>query len=96
MPDSGSFSRIASAAIPLQGGILCVQPPLKRMPVQFSAGSAGPDDCSGSYDQHLSQADLTALGVAAGDDIFVQYWFRDLTQPFGVAFSTALQATLQP
>lgn len=90
------FWGLGSAAIPLQGGILCVQPPLKRMPVQFSAGNIGPDDCSGGFDQHLSQADLTALGVASGDDIFAQYWFRDLTQPFGVAFSTALQASVQP
>lgn len=66
-----------AASIPFAGGTLCVQPPLVRTPLQGSGGNPPPDDCSGGYDFHASQAWMASQGLSAGDTVYAQYWQRD-------------------
>ena len=68
------------AAYPFQDGLLCVQPPLARMTVQNSGGSAA---CSGLYSQTLSEL-IATLPIA--QTVNCQYWFRDA----GAASTTGL------
>jgi len=71
------FHGTASASAPFAGGTLCVQPPLVRTPLQSSGGNPPPNDCSGGYDFHASQAWMASQGLSAGDTVYAQYWQRD-------------------
>lgn len=69
-----------AAALPFQGGTKCVAPPLQRLPVQSSGGSAvGTTDCSGSL-----VADVDAWIVSGADPalvvgvhVYAQFCYRD-------------------
>jgi len=84
-----------SAALPFLSGTLCVQPPLRRTPVQSSGGNPPPDDCSGSF-----SLDFNAL-IQGGSDPFLvpgqqvdaQYWSRDplIGDGSGASLSNALE-----
>ena len=80
------------AAIPLQGGTLCVKPPFTRTPVQTSNGNPPPDDCSGSF-----AFDFNALiqaggnpGLVVGAQVQCQYWYRDPQSPSTTGLTDAL------
>jgi len=79
------------AAIPFQGGWLCVNPPTKRTPVQSSGGSAGAPDCSGAFDYRWADAYTTSQGIGAGDAIHLQYWYRDPASPSTTGLSDGLE-----
>jgi hypothetical protein len=84
---------------PLLGGTLCVGPPLTRAAAQNSGGNPPPaNDCSGTYNFHLSEAYMAANSLDAGDLFYCEWWMRDPPHPdgFGVGFSNALQVILQP
>jgi hypothetical protein len=86
----------AQAAIPFQGGYLCVQPPTQRTPAQSSGGNAGADDCSGSFAFALTAAYASQLGLAPGDTLNVQYWYRDPHSPSTTGLTDALAIELRP
>ena len=46
-------------------------------PVQNAGGNVGPDDCSGSFSFHVSQAFLATENLVWGDTVYTQYWYRD-------------------
>lgn len=86
-----------AAAIPFQGGTLCVGGQVKRTPGQGSGGSAVGSDCSGSF-----SFDFNAY-IASGVDpvlafptqpVNAQYWSRDVTASFGSSLTDALQFTV--
>lgn len=82
----------APAALPFQGGTLCVALPIRRTTLQDSAGEPGSEDCSGTYSFHMSQAYMASQGVAFGDVIHAQYWSRDpLSSPYPAGLTDALQ-----
>ena len=95
------FYGFGQAAVPFLGGTLCVQPPLRRTPVQNSGGNGPPsDDCSGTY-----AFDFNALiqgggdpGLVAGADVYAQYWGRDPadTTGFGSSLTDAISFTIAP
>lgn len=95
------FYALSPAALPFQGGTLCVGTPLTRTPGQNSGGNPPPaSDCSGSFafDFNVwanSGADPLLVPGAA---VFAQFWSRDLGDPagFGSSLSDALAFTLQP
>jgi hypothetical protein len=89
---------LAPAAIPFQGGRLCVHPPLIRTQVQDSGGTTGTVDCSGTYDFHVTQAWLAQHGWSAGQVLFAQYWSRDPQHPdgTGAAMSDGVRFVLTP
>jgi hypothetical protein len=68
-------------ATPFQGGFLCVEQPVVRTPVQSSGGNPPPADCSGTYSFHFSSTYMGDQGIAAGDQIYCQYWSRDPASP---------------
>ena len=82
-----------SAAIPFQGGLLCVNPPTKRTPPQSSGGSTGAPDCSGTYAFHWSDPYMATWGINPGDTRWMQYWYRDPAGSYGTALSDGLQVT---
>ncbi|MCC6405918.1 MAG: FG-GAP repeat protein [Planctomycetes bacterium] len=92
------FYGTAEAAIPFQGGTLCVAPPIERTDVQHSGGSSTGSDCTGafSYDMNAriqSGVDPTLVAGAAG---FAQYWSRDPADPFTTSLSNAVEFHIEP
>jgi hypothetical protein len=94
------------AAIPFQGGILCVQKFIFRSPGRESGGTPKPAaDCSGifSLDMNayasgaLGGKPLQALGVA-GTVVNCQWWGRDVgfSPPENTTLSNALEYTVCP
>ncbi|MCK6447801.1 MAG: FG-GAP repeat protein [Planctomycetes bacterium] len=85
------------AAIPFQGGTLCVKPPIVRTPVQSSGGSPTGSDCTGTYDFHFSRAYMHAHLLAPGL-IRGQYWSRDpgFSPPNNVGLTAALAISICP
>ena len=77
------------AAIPFQGGLLCVNPPVVRLPIQPSGGAAA---CSGTYSQALTTL-ITTLGP--GVSVCSQFWFRDPGDAFGTGLSNGLAFVTQ-
>lgn len=68
------FWGLAQISQPFGGGTLCVAQPVRRTPVQLATGTTG---CDGTFDRHLTSAELSAAGVSAGQRIYAQYWSRD-------------------
>jgi hypothetical protein len=89
---------------PTQWGVggnsfLCVKAPTQRMSTQNSGGTAGQCDGSLAQDWNVFQtANPTALGnpFVAGDDVFVQAWYRDPPAVKTTNLSDAVQLTMQP
>jgi hypothetical protein len=69
----------AQASFPFQGGLLCVQPPTRRTPVQNSGGNPPPNDCSGvfTYDFNARIQSGVDPALVAGVTVYSQYWYRD-------------------
>ena len=66
-----------SASTPFHGGTLCLASPIFRTPAQFSGGNTGPDDCSGAYSYHFTQAYMAAHFLTPGSNAYAQFWSRD-------------------
>lgn len=74
-----------SASLPFQGGTKCVNPPIKRTPVQNSLGTPAPaNDCSGIYALDMNAFALGGLGgnplpalSMPGTVVNCQWWGRD-------------------
>ncbi|HXR44416.1 MAG TPA: hypothetical protein VN759_06390, partial [Pseudolysinimonas sp.] len=83
-----------AAAIPFQGGTLCIGGPVKRTPGQGSGGSAVGTDCTGSFSFDFNA--YIALGVdpllaVPGQQVNAQFWSRDVAASFGSSLTDALQ-----
>ena len=90
----------ASASIPYMNTTLCVQPPVIRKRIQFTAGSpiAGGSDCSGNLHSAFSQPYMVGRLLLPGDQIYAQYWYRDPDHPdgTGISLSNAISFTVTP
>jgi len=86
-------------AAPFFGGTLCVQPPIRRTPIQFSGGTPPPAaDCSGTLTFDFNdwiQSGQDPL-IAAGNSVALQAWMRDPQSSFGVSLSDAVEALVCP
>jgi len=83
------------AALPFNGGTLCVQPPMKRGPIQ-GAGGLGVNPCKGSYQTLVNDGNVipTGLDAGPGNSAWYQYWYRDPLNgagQLGTALSDAVQ-----
>jgi len=79
--------------LPFQGGILCLQQPIRRTTPQVSAGNPPPDDCSGSYAIDFNawiQSGIDPL-LVPGRMVDGQYWSRDPASPSGTGLSDAVE-----
>jgi hypothetical protein len=84
---------------PAGSSYLCVKAPTQRMTVQSTGGTDGLCDGALSDDWNAYQlSNPAALGNpwSAGDDIFVQAWFRDPPACKTTSLSNALKLTYQP
>jgi glucose/arabinose dehydrogenase len=89
------FYGYGAASAPFQGGTMCVRPPVRRTPVQFTGGSPAGVDCSGTL-----SFDFTAWMLAGhdpllsvvGQQINAQYWSRDPQDPWLASTTDAVQA----
>lgn len=83
------------AAIPFQGGTLCMNAPIKRSDVLFTAGTSGA--CNGTFNRIINDGSplSTGLGFDAGPGgtSYVQAWYRDpsAVDGTGIALSNAIQ-----
>jgi hypothetical protein len=83
-----------AAATPFQGGFLCVGSPLTRTAGSFSGGTPPPAaDCSGSFWFDFNSYLQTGVDAAlvAGQEVFCQFWSRDVASPGGSSLSNALR-----
>jgi hypothetical protein len=84
----------SSIAVPFQGGTLCVGAPTVRTANISSGGSAGGNDCTGSYSFTFDTAYMTANSIDPGETIFAQFWMRDPPSPSTTGLSNAVQFTV--
>ena len=96
-----AYSIVGRAAIPFQAGTLCVQPPLVRIPVSNSGGSAAPiADCSGTLS--IDFAAVVASGVypslTVGQGVWAMFWSRDpgFAEPDNTNLTDGLEFALLP
>ena len=74
------YSTAGPAATPFQGGVLCLQAPVVRTPVQSSGGTLPPgSDCSGSFGLDFNAWIATGSdpSLVPGALVWAQYWSRD-------------------
>ena len=91
------------AALPFQGGTLCIAAPVRRTGQQGSGGSAQGSDCSGSYSIDMN---AFAAGIAGGSPVpalqvpgtvvACQWWAHDPGDPFGSSLSAGLEYSVLP
>ena len=90
----------ATASIPYMNATLCVQPPVNRKRIQFTAGApiAGGADCSGTLHSAFSQPYMVGRLLFPGDQVYAQYWYRDPDHldGTGVSLSNAISFTVTP
>ncbi len=84
-----------AAAVPFNGGTLCMNPPLKRGAPLFSGGSSA-TSCDGAFTQVVNDGNLFPAGFDAGrgNSGWYQYWYRDPANGSGqlaTALSTAVE-----
>lgn len=93
-------SQTGKAALPFNGGTLCLVAPLIDTPLGHTGGATVGFDCSGSL-----TFDLNALlqsggvpGVVAGDTVWAQYFYRDVPHADGkgTGLTAGLELLVQP
>ncbi|MCB9913959.1 MAG: FG-GAP repeat protein [Planctomycetes bacterium] len=89
------WSRLDSG-VPFQGGFLCLHAPIVRTPVQSSGGTPGAVDCTGHFDFLFDAAYCASAGVAAGERLYAQYWYRDPGDAFGIGLTDAIAFDVRP
>ena len=79
-------------------GTLCVQPPIRRTPVQNSGGDPPPSNCSGafSFDFNAYMSGASDPQLQPGTTVYSQFWFRSPGDPGNSAMSQAAAFTIQP
>lgn len=94
------FYGLARTSAPYLGGLICVQPPLRRTPLVPTAGSPPPlNDCSGvaGYDMEARIAAGVDPALVVGAELYLQWFVRDPQGSLGSAsFSDALFLRLLP
>jgi hypothetical protein len=90
-----------AAALPFQGGTLCVATPIRRTPAVTSGGTAPPaNDCSGLFqiDFNAFMATGSDPALVAGAAVHTQWWGRDpgFAAPNNTTLSNGLTFVICP
>jgi Tol biopolymer transport system component len=94
------YSTAGSQVVPFSGGLRCIHPPLRRLPILDSGGSASGADCSGSVSIDFNSriaSDVDPL-LVAGQYVWIQCWSRDsgAAPPNSINLSDALWFGIEP
>jgi hypothetical protein len=89
------YSTNGPASTPFNGGVLCLQAPLRRTPAQVSQGSGA---CGGlfSFDFNAHIASGVDPQLTVGATFWAQYWSRDPASAGHTNLTDALLATICP
>jgi hypothetical protein len=92
------FYSHAVASASFQGGFKCAANPTVRTPPQNSGGSTSGSDCSGTYafDFNAWMQSGGDPSLAAGAQLFAQYWSRDPASPSHTGLSNGLRFVINP
>jgi len=82
---------------PFQGGFLCVTAPTRRTPGQI-AGALGAPPCTGtlSFDFNARIASGIDPALIAGQQVWTQYWSRDVAASFGIGLTNGMTFSICP
>ncbi len=86
------YSVTGPRALPFQGGFLCMETPIQRLPPQ-SSGSGGLPPCTGVLSLDLNAAGICA-SIGQGNLGWIQGWFRDPPSPGGTGLTDAIEFTV--
>ncbi|MDZ4772115.1 MAG: DM13 domain-containing protein [Planctomycetota bacterium] len=88
----------SSANVPFQGGTLCIGSPLRRTSVMFSGGNTTGQSCTGSYALDFNAWVRSGIdtNLAAGREVFAQYYYRDAFSVGGVGLTNATRFFIGP
>jgi Tol biopolymer transport system component len=96
-PGVFAYGKLGPATVPFQGGFICAQTPLVRIPL---ANTGGPGSCEGSFslDFNAYVASGADPALVAGKTVWGQWWARDpgLPPPSNASLSDAIRVTLCP
>lgn len=87
------------AAMPFQGGALCVRPPFTRTPAKNTLGSGpGGSNCLGqlTFDVPAWIAAGQDPALVPGASMYGQFWYRDVNASFGSGLTNAAAMVIQP
>ncbi len=90
------YSRSGPGGGPFSGGTLCASTPLRRTPPISSGGNPPPNDCSGQFavDFNAWIASGADPFLVVGQQVWMQWYYRDPASSFSSGLSNGLTAVI--